>query len=667
MSAPTSKSNNISWEDDFRWRLTVTEEALAEFRPYYIGNGHLGVRVGPLALDWNGDRKALLSENGPDFWGRLNPNLLLSLGKFAYDGGEQIILPAWNQVRLAIGGVDYSETEGRHSLSQTLDLRGGEVSLEDRWEYRPGRSARITLRLVVPRSHPLASWYEIALADLADPAALRIGLNTAQSAARFSKTSFVGREKDLLGSYTTRVQGRCIAQGLRWEGNGWTEGNRELQDAHAWVTLTTNAASAQLAVVHSVHGCNESPSPEQSVGKDLASLSPQGRAAAETENRRRWKKLWARALDFRHDNQRWEQLVFVNQFHLLASLDERGRYPLGALGLSRPGWLGGHLWDANLWIFRSALPLWPELARSIVAFNRANLPSAQANAAKNGFHGAYYPWLTDGDGADATPEGYRREIHNGAWVALGAWEASGRGRDRAYLEETTWPILSNVADFFASRAEPDAQNRWHIRDVIPPDESVHEAPHGRGLCDDSVLTNTAAQTVLRGAIEAAQILGKFAAPEWSQVADNLVIQPPGPDGVIPEYEGDTGHQVKQADTILIFYPLEAKAPPELILKNVHAYHARLSPQGGPLMTQQIEALLFMRHGDREQGLNHLFSEYSRYVHGPHLIPYETPNNANSVMLTGIGGMLQALMFGWYGASLDDLRNVPRIGAGWPDE
>ncbi len=63
------------------------------------------------------------------------------------------------------------------------------------------------------------------------------------------------------------------------------------------------------------------------------------------------------------------------------------------------------------------------------------------------------------------------------------------------------------------------------------------------------------------------------------------------------------------------------------------------------MTTQIEALLTMRHGNREHGLAHLFTQYEFYVRGADFIPFETPENSNSIMLTGIGGLLQALIFG----------------------
>ena len=61
----------------------------------------IGTRVGPLALDWDGDTKPLLSEQGWVFDGRLNANLLISRAKHACDGGDQLVLPTRLQTAAA--------------------------------------------------------------------------------------------------------------------------------------------------------------------------------------------------------------------------------------------------------------------------------------------------------------------------------------------------------------------------------------------------------------------------------------------------------------------------------------------------------------------------------------------------------------------------------------
>lgn len=658
---------DISWQDDTFWNVVITEKDLPEFHPFYTGNGRVGVRVGALLLDWAGDARPLLAEEGHDFWGRLNRRLLVTLTKFVYDGGEQLILPAWNQVRLTVGGVEYTEESGRHHFKNTLDLRTGEVTCEDEWEYRAGRKVIVEVQLVVPRSRACSAWTEVSLSGLTEPATFQFGLNAGQVAAEFSSIKFRRNESTLLGQYTTRRQGRSVAQGIRWQTEGFEQSGYRNGPDSAWITLSTAGRNASIQVQHSVHACTDCSEPLLEVEADLNALDSVGRQHLAWESGNLWKNLWAGALHFQNPDRTWERLVLLNQFHLLASLDEDGRFPLGPLGLSRPGWFGSQMWDADFWVFRALLPLWPNLARSIVRFRAAMLPAARANAERQGLKGAFFPWLSTDEGIDMAPPCYGKEIHNNVWIGLAAWEAAGSPADRLFLSGVAWPILQGVADFFASRAQRDPDGVWHLRGVLPPDESVAEARWSpTGTCDDNVLTNYGVRTVVRRAIQAAHILGHPVSPEWSEIAERLLILPPAANGVIPEYAGYTGHLIKQADTILAFYPLELNPGKESLVRTVEYYHGK-TDRGGPLMTIQIEALLSMLHGEREAGLEHLFSEYSRYVRGPHMMPFETPSNANSVMLTGIGGLLQALIFGWYGVTLDNLDALPRIGDSWRKE
>jgi trehalose/maltose hydrolase-like predicted phosphorylase len=655
-------TKDTPWADDSHWCITINEKDLPDFHPYFTGNGRLGVRVGSLVLDWGGESRELLCEDSHDFWGRLNARLLITLAKFGYDGGEQLVLPAWNQLQLEIAGVCYREENGRHHLRNVLDLRNGEVTLEDVWEYSSGRTVTVRVRLVVPRSRPCASWFELELDGLLDPAFLRFGLNASQVAGDYERLSFSRQSNVLRGEYVGRRQGREFVQGLAWEASGWKEAGERLGKESAWISLAASGPKARVVITHSVQGAADFPEPERRVAHDLRALdSFGGRDRASEESNELWQEIWANGLAFQHENKNWERLVLANQFHLLANLDETGRYALGPLGLSRPGWHGSQMWDADFWVFRGVLPLWPRLACSIVGFRKSILAAAEANAKKQGYQGAFFPWLCTDEGVDMASPTYRKEIHNNVWIGLAAWEAAQVLDNEEFLTETAWPILSGVADFFVSRAEHDADGSWHVRGVLPPDESVAEAKWSPdGTCNDNVLTNVGVRTVLLRAIEAARMTGQPVPPEWNEVAQGIVVLPAGADGVIPEYDGYSGHKIKQADTILAFYPLNHNPGLDITKKTLAYYHER-TDRGGPLMTVQIEALLTMRLGDRERGLEHLFNEYSRYVRGPHYIPFETPSNANSIMLTGIGGMLQALIFGWYGAELDNLDSIPRFG------
>jgi trehalose/maltose hydrolase-like predicted phosphorylase len=318
------------------------------------------------------------------------------------------------------------------------------------------------------------------------------------------------------------------------------------------------------------------------------------------------------------------------------------------------------LWDTDLWHFRALNALWPELARQPVRARLAMLAGARKNAAAQGLDGAWFGWMCDDEGNEIAPHEYQCEIHINAWIALAAWESAERDGDPAWLKEI-FPILSGVADAVCSRAERSSDGKWHLLRVLPPDESVVEDPRNPGTCDDSISTNLAFRSALRAAVTAAGKLGQEAPARWSEVAEGLVVLPPGPDGIIPEYAGYSGHPIKQADLILAFWPLEVSYPEEIVRANVDYYRERVT--WGPLMTEQIDACIRLRHkfGPRETLLYDFIGRYRRYVRGAFEVPYECIDISNSIMVTACGGLIQALIYGWFDCRTPkDIACVPRL-------
>jgi trehalose/maltose hydrolase-like predicted phosphorylase len=161
------------------------------------------------------------------------------------------------------------------------------------------------------------------------------------------------------------------------------------------------------------------------------------------------------------------------------------------------------------------------------------------------------------------------------------------------------------------------------------------------------------------ACEASDILGKEAKELWKEIMDRIYLLSPDANGIIPEYKGYYGAGIKQADLLLAFYPLGYEVEKEIISKNIKFYRDKLMYYG-PLMSAQIESCILMKQGEKEKGLKRLFGGMTEYMKGKHYIPFECRDNDNSVMLTGIGGELQALIFGYYGADLKNTENIPRM-------
>ena len=158
-----------------------------------------------------------------------------------------------------------------------------------------------------------------------------------------------------------------------------------------------------------------------------------------------------------------------------------------------------------------------------------------------------------------------------------------------HLRQVTWlklafpGLLRETADFWASRVEWDSEGTAaHINNVIPPDE------YATG--NDSVYTNYAAKRNLLFAAEAAGELGESApTSEWKKVANALPLLFNRSLGVHVEYAGYSGGKIKQADVVLLGYPLMMNMSRAVRKADVEYYSPRTDP-GGPAMTWGMHAV-----------------------------------------------------------------------------
>jgi trehalose/maltose hydrolase-like predicted phosphorylase len=469
--------------------------------------------------------------------------------------------------------------------------------------------------------------------------------------------------QDLLGDGHTPTRNRPVRLGSRLELETGTLSDVVLSGSDAQWKIEGNKGRLKLAMCVSIRGGMEAEAPDAARMADLKQLA-HGRSdgSLRQANEELWKKIWSRGFDVSVLPIEYRRIALAQHYYLLASFDN-APWPNGPQGVSGNNWRGQQLWDNDLWAFRALLPLWPEFAESVLGARLRQLPEARQAAAKRGREGASLVFV-DEEGIDHNPEQsiYREELHLSAWPAFAVWDFWLATGDKARLEHY-WPILHDTANFFVSRCNSDPEGVWHLQGVVPPDEYVCE--HGKGLCDDSVTTNLVVRAVLRATNQAASILDKPLDPRWKTVGENLCILGPDENGIVPEFKGYEGETIKQADVALAFYPLGLALPEKLVRQNLAYYRHRCDPYG-PLMSRQIDACVLMRLGDRDEGLRLLFEGYARHLRGPFLIPTEGPHNNVVGFITGCGGLIQALVFGFtdYRQPGDDSALIPRLGDDW---
>jgi trehalose/maltose hydrolase-like predicted phosphorylase len=359
-----------------------------------------------------------------------------------------------------------------------------------------------------------------------------------------------------------------------------------------------------------------------------------------------WEKIWKSDVVIEGDLQAQKDVRFA-LYHLYSFVREGTAYSLSPMGLSGLGYNGHVFWDTELWMYPPLLMLQPEMAKSVLEYRFKRLQAAKQNAFSHGYKGAMFPWESSDEGSEDTPVWALTgpfQHHISGCVGWAFWKYYQVTKDKTWLRDRGYPVLKEVADFWASRVERKGPGKYEINNVIGANEWQENI-------DNNAFTNGMAITVLRYATQAARELGLEANADWDHVADNIPILKFA-DGVTRENATYDGVDIKQADVNLLAYPLEIVSDRAQIEKDLRYYEPRMSANG-PAMGNSVLAALYAKLGNAEKAHTLFIKSYKANEVPPFGVLAETAGGTNPYFATGAGGMLQAIISGFGGLQIND--------------
>jgi trehalose/maltose hydrolase-like predicted phosphorylase len=442
----------------------------------------------------------------------------------------------------------------------------------------------------------------------------------------------------------TRTYGIEIGQVLRIEEVGWTA----TDSVDGGVTRVLRAAGQAgepltlTQVVRTVSGLDE-PHPLQSA-RQVGGTFERIRAAHEES----WERLWQTDIEIDGDPQ-VQRFARAGLYYLWSTVGESDRWSIAPMGLSSNFYNGHIFWDAELWMYPPLLVTQPAMGYSCVAYRRHTLPAALARAAAGGYRGARFPWEAAFTGEEMTPfwaDTRDFQLHITADVAIGQWWYYLTTRDPDWLRSEGFPVIRACAEYWASRVEHNAQHdRYELSDVVCADEYAAHV-------NNDAFTNAAVRAALLIAIRAAELVGEDAPPEWATIAQRMYVPYDPEQRRHLEFDGYDGRITKQADVELLAYPLEYVTDREQIARDLDYYATVIDPNG-PAMSFSIYAILSAQLGRSGDAYEYLRRSYLPNTRSPFYAFSETPTNDEFLFCTGVGGALQALLFGFSGLRLHE--------------
>eukprot|EP01125_Pyxidicula_operculata_P013065 TRINITY_DN4317_c0_g2_i1.p1 TRINITY_DN4317_c0_g2~~TRINITY_DN4317_c0_g2_i1.p1 ORF type:complete len:701 (-),score=160.28 TRINITY_DN4317_c0_g2_i1:239-2341(-) len=357
-----------------------------------------------------------------------------------------------------------------------------------------------------------------------------------------------------------------------------------------------------------------------------------------------WLRLWESRIEVSGDF-RLAQVINSSTYYILSSVRHDWPYSLSPGSLSSNGYNGHVFWDCETWMYPSILLTHPDIANGGLLEYRIQHTDGAALKAKTynkGYQGFMFPWESAFTGEETCPLDAptgELEQHITGDIAFALKQYWSITNDLNWLKRV-FPVIYGIAEFWASRVEFNTtQGLYVINGVIPPDEYAVNV-------NNSVYTNVVAMISLDFAVNAAGIVGEKVPDNWSTISSNMKIPFDDHKGIHLEYDGYSGALIKQADVILLGYPLMWSMPRSVRYNDLF-YYQNVTDRNGPAMTFAMEVVGWLELGLPDTAAQ-LWKEAWANAKDPYMVWTETPTGGTVNFITGAGGFLQAVLNGYGG-------------------
>ncbi|WP_324194100.1 discoidin domain-containing protein [Nocardia blacklockiae] len=555
----------------------------------FVGNGYLGLRIPPAGTGY--------AETGeltgypmytPRFDGAFLAGLYGRDPAVAKGLTVAAALPNWSTLLVGVGDETFSPATPPAQVSnfrQTQYLRCGLVRTELTWTTRAGRATDLVFDVLADRGDQHAAAVRLGLTPHWSGQATVTDAIDFAGARRLDRTTTTVRDDSLAAEFhtaATDVVGDVVS--VLDAGGAPVRAQAAARQANVAVE---SGKSYEITKFVGVDTTLTAADPARSATASAQRAAARGWPETLAAQAEAWRGLWESDIEVpgRPEVQKWVRGAL---YSLYSATNPQQDNSISPTGLSSDNYGGLIFWDADIWMYPGLLQLHPELARAVVEYRYKTLPAARENARRLGYPGAFYSWTSAGTGDlwsechSWAPPHCLTQVHLQGDVALAAWQYYLATKDDRYLRERIWPIMSDLAEFWAGRAAANPDGSYSIRDVAGPDE------YSNGV-DDGVYTNGVAAVTLRNAITAAGLVGAPVPPVWAAVADHLRMPFDHRENIFLQFDGYRGARLKQADTVLLQYPLEWPMPPEVAARTLDYYAERTDPDG-PAMTDSVHQI-----------------------------------------------------------------------------
>ncbi|KAJ6648423.1 Protein-glucosylgalactosylhydroxylysine glucosidase, partial [Pseudolycoriella hygida] len=382
-----------------------------------------------------------------------------------------------------------------------------------------------------------------------------------------------------------------------------------------------------------------------------------------------WNKFWTSSGISVEGNDELDKSIHSSLFFLssaLPSLNTSGIYQIPFYGLAPSGlgrggillseYQGHSFWDTEIWMLPPVLLLEPEWSKAALNYRYQGRNAAADIAKDTGYEGYRFPWEGGYTGCETTPDCCPQnpfyQQHITAGVAYAYRSQFFATHDEEWMKSEGCEMTYKTAEFWASRVFYNSTDKlYEIIGVMGPDEDVWDV-------SNNPYTNVIAAYNLFFGEYAACYCNQFfpslynKTNGWDKIARGIRLLHDEARDYTPQHETfEPIVEIKQADTVLLGYPLMYPLATSTLRNNLNIY-GNWTREDGPGMTWAMHAIGHMDIG--EVPSEEMFQRsYDPYIRRPFYTWQEVVEPFVGVgnFITGAGGFLQLMLNGYGGIRL----------------
>ncbi|KAK9464675.1 glycosyl hydrolase family 65 central catalytic domain-containing protein [Lipomyces arxii] len=695
--------DGVSYDAD-RWTLTNNVFSTNRFQIQpYVSNGYIGAR---LPLEGTGYAvDAVDSEDGSGvdgedptngwplfssrftgayiagFWDLQSNTTGTNFPELLKRGGESVIstLPVWSSLFVKAHGDEFSvnaDSDKVHNYSQSLSLKDGIVETELIWAPNGNKSNAIGLKyeILAHRVIPTLAMERLVITSEVDTT-VKIA-DILEGAGSYRTQAVDTGYSDSAGMWSeVQPHGLNNTRAFEFSQLAFSDDGAVNLSSRTNSSLASNHPSTISQEFYVNLNAGEPFTVYKYVGiastdayvypKRVAIFTARVAAAigwrlAKADHVLGWHKLWEEGDIIFPGDIELQISARASIFHLLSALRSgqeptgRGDTSIAVSGLSSDSYAGQIFWDADTWMHPGLSVLYPKHAENINNFRQRIHDQSIENAQSYNLSGAIYSWTSGRFGnCSATGPCVDYQYHINVDIAQAHWSQFLLSNDTNWLAEKGYPIIRDAADMFASYVikNQSTGGYYYTLNMTDPDEYANHINNG-------AFTNAGISKVMSWARRASEVLGLRSDPKWQDIEENIYLPIDEDANLMLEFTTMNGSvEIKQADVVLINYPLEFKSSYDLSVNNLDFY-AMAQSADGPAMTWAIFAINAAELSPSGcASYTYLLYASQPYLRAP-FYQFSEQINDNATtnggtrpafpFLTGHGGFLQVLTHGFTG-------------------